>query len=244
MRRFFAIVAALLIAALPARADFGAGGQYLGFWAGSQPVVLYRAPCVAITDNLTEYTVTVVPAGLSDSTPVLIVLGILSEDGASDYGVSSATIEGVAATEIVDDGGVGIDSSAMYTSATVITGAASVEAVVTFTEEITSTVFCAWALENLSSITATSVNSDHQALEVALDLTLATNTVGGYAIGLCGSSNGASDFTWAVLNEVEDTDSVEISYSNADGVTTGSSMAVTCTSTAGASNSGSAAAFR
>src|SRR3990167_10677763 len=69
-------------------------------------VALYRATCVTDGTNLTTYTFSnITITGVDDTDSVVVVVGIVGEDSDPTFGVSSATVEGGAATELVDEGG-------------------------------------------------------------------------------------------------------------------------------------------
>lgn len=244
MRRFLAIFCALAIAALPARADFGSWAY--NWVSPSAAVVLYTATCATDTGNTDGYTFsTIALTGLSDTASVLVVVGILSEDNASLFGVDGVTIDAAAGTQIVDEDGTGVVNSAIFTSNGLVTGAASVDIVLDHSETITSATVCVWALENLSSTTPTASVVDDDTASGALVLTLDPTTVGGYALGVCANQSVGDTPVWAVLTETQEANNGEHSYSNASAVTTGASMAVTCDYADNTSDAtGAAVAFR
>lgn len=207
-----------------------------------------RGTCVSDTSNLTTYNSAGFQAlgtGASDADTVLVIVGVMSEDSAGTYNVSSMTIDGNAATELVDEAGSTFANTAIYASATTMTNAATVNVSVTFSEALTgSATVCAWALKDLLSTTPTSTVADDATTSDALVLTLSSTTANGIALGVCTNIGAADAATWAVLTEREDTQSAEMDYSNADAATTGSSMSVTCDWTGTNNASGSAAAFR
>lgn len=239
MKKFLAIALIWALAALPVRADFGAGNNLQGFWAGSN-VELVVATCATSASDLTTYSDAITLPGVGDGESVLVVAVFLGEDSANTFGVNSATFDGSAATEIADFAGSGqAVSAAVYQLR--MTGAASVTVAPTYSEAITSNTTCLFAFRNLVSDTATAVTAAGSGTPVAL--TLGSTTLGGYAVGACLSATSGSSFTWGVLTEIQDTNNGEVTYSNASGVTTGASMSVTCDAAAGA-DSGAAAAYR
>jgi hypothetical protein len=172
-----------------------------------------------------------------------IIVGVIGEDGASVFGVSSMTINGYAAIEITDENGTASIDSAIYRSTVELAGT-TVNVSVTFTEPVTSAVICVWMLSNLQSITQVGVVSDPDAASGALVLTIPATTAGGFAVGLCANTGILDATTWTNLTEREDTQHGEADYSNADGTTAGGSLAVTCDWTGANAAVGSAASFR
>lgn len=225
------------------------GVLLLASWGRDTTVRLYPATCVANAAaaaspiNPAAFQAITVP-NLSDSASVNVVVAVLLEDSASNFSVSSMTIDGNAATERADEDGTGAVNAALYSTSAAITGAASLNVSVSASEAVTSAVVCVWALQNLSSSTPTSSNFDDDTNSAALVLTLSSTTSGGYAVGACIGTATADTVAWAVLTEREDTQHAEADYSNADGATTGSSMSVTCDFTNSNDNSGVAGAFR
>lgn len=247
MRRLTSCVLAfvfLLAQTIVVPAWYVGGGQLQGFQVG-QNVVMHTSTCVSSTANGTTYSNLILTfATLSDSSPVTVIVGAIGEDGTATFGVSTLSMENAAQTEVVDEAGTGIVNTAIYRSTSPITGAASLDVDVTFTEAITSATVCGWAFENLDSVTPTSSVVDDDTASGALVLTLSSTTTGGFAVGVCTNSGVADATTWAVLTEREDTQHAEADYSNADAVTTGASMAVTCDWSGGNDASGAAVAVR
>lgn len=245
MKRILAAAFALLLTVSQALAGFVIN-PYV-FATGAAAPVLYAAACVANVNPLTQYTFSgVAITGLTDGQTVMVGVGIVGEDGATNFGVAGVTIEGAPATELADTAGVRTVSSAIYRS-DLISNAASVNIVVDFTEPISGAAICVSALENLNSITPTDTTVGGASTEAQFALTLDPTTSGGFAIGICiAGRNDAGPNAWGVLTEREDINSTNFDYSNADGPTTGASMAVTCdfAGSGGGPTDGADAAFR
>lgn len=244
LRRLVSLFAALLLCASQASANFVINPYVFG--AGAPVVALYRATCATSTTDTNAYTFngnTI--TGLSDGASVLIVVGVMAEDNATTYTIDDVTIEGTSGSEVVDEGGAVIVSSGIWQRGA-ITGAASVDVTVTFSEAVTGAAVCIWALENLDSTTAQGSDGTSQAdSNSAITFVLGTPSGGGYALGICTSQSATLTTTWTVLTEVQDANSAEYGYSNADAVTTGGAMSPTCKwGDSGNDQSGAAVAFR
>ena len=241
----------------PVKADFGAGTNNTGF--GAAPVnsgtthiprpSLTRGTCVTDTANATTYNSAGFQAtgtGASDSDVVLVVVGVIAEDNATVFGCGSMTIDGAAASEIIDEDGTGITNTCLYRAASASANNATVNVSVTFSEALTgSATVCAWALQDLVTNTPDSSVADDDAASGALVLTTGTTVSPGFVVSVCGSDATGQTTTWAVLSERQDTCDAEKCYSNADAASTGASMANTCDwgTSATADTSGVAAAF-
>lgn len=256
MRRVAGLIAALLLSLVPATADMGGGNNLNGFGANvaSSGVTkiplpsLTRGTCVTDTANATTYNSAGFQAtgtGADDNENVLVVVGVIAEDSAITFGCSSLSIDGVAASEIIDEDGSGATNTCLYRTSGVATGRATVNVSVTMTEAVTSATVCAWALQDLVTATPDSSVADDDAASGALVLTTGTTVSPGFVVGVCGSDATGQTTSWAVATERQDTCDAEKCYSNADVATTGASMSNTCdwgTSTT-ADTSGVAAAF-
>lgn len=176
-------------------------------------------------DELTSFTIT----GVTDNMQVLIVMGVGNDDGATTFSVNSALIEGTAATELVDEDGSGLANSAIYRSATKITGAASVDISFTASEAVNSGGACVWAIENLYNIepVATLANNNTGTAATVLSVTATQVINGGYILGYCYSA-GSNTFTWTGLTERSDVGTVEANNSNADLLSTGAAVTIQC----------------
>jgi hypothetical protein len=209
------------------------------------PDAVTTAGCQHDFAATTTYTFTDIHLpGIKSTDEVLVVVGIMGED-ATVFGVNSATIDAVAATEIVDEDGTGVVNTAFYTSNGFITGANEVTVAVTWSEAIGGAAVCVWAIKNLTSATPTSSVVDDDTSSGALALTLGTTTLGGVALAVCLASGAATTATWAEAQELVDVDAgtSDFNWSAAAAWTTGASMSVTCDLTGTDDASGAAVAF-
>lgn len=242
LKKIIAVFCALLFGAAPANATFEYYGQSQYGYA-----TMYRATCAVDNTTLSSFTYTDITisgqGGQSPGDRVLVVVGLIGEDSATVFDVTSATADGVSLTEQVDDAGVQIVSTAIYSG--FITWDGAVTIVANWSEALSSGAeACVWVIRGARSATATSSNHANTAAGAALTLTTATTELGGFVFGVSNSSSVANTTTWTVLTEIEDADSSFSSYSNADATATGASMSVTADWSGSASNSGSTAAFR
>lgn len=245
MNRILALLLVVFVAVQPASAQLFNG---LSDFSPRDPQIrLFAATCVSDTSDATTYNPasfqSVSITGVAANTPVLVVVGVIAEDALSNFGVSSMTIEGVAATEIADEDGSGTINSAFYRSAGVIIGADSVNVSVTMSEAVTGMTICVWAIQGLGRTTHFTFVVDDDTASGALVLTM-TPQSGGVVLGVCANTGVADSTTWANLSEVEDTQNAEFDYSNASTTTpSSSSTAITCDWTGGNDATGAAVAF-
>jgi hypothetical protein len=185
--------------------------------------------------------------GIVSGDRITAVVIFLSEDGAGTFGVASASIDGVAMTEIIDEDGSGFVNAAAYrTSAGTgfIVTDGTINISVTHSEGVTSVRTCLWVFKWPNSATPTSSVQDDDTASGALVLTTGTTVLGGFVIAGCLNTGIADAATWAVLSEQQDTQDAEADYSTADGPATGASMANTCDWTGGNDASGVAVAIK
>lgn len=243
-RHWLSKLLALCVAITPAAAqEFNIFTPY-----GKRQPSMTRGTCVTDTTNATTYNSVGFQAtgtGASDGDQVLVVVGVVSEDSASAYGVSSMTIDGVTATEVVDEDASSVGmNAAIYRAAALASGAATVNVSVTFTEAITSATVCAWALKDLVSMGQDGAIADDESLSADLVLTTDPTRAPGFVVGVTGLLSGTASNTvaWTNINEQQDAENGECQYSNADAATTGASMSITANWTDDGS-SGATAAF-
>lgn len=222
-RRLLSIFLVLALAALPARADFGAGGGHVGFWENAPTTIptILRATCQSSATNATTYDFSGLTfAGVGEGDTVMIVLGIAAEDDATDFSLSSATIEGVAATEVEDAASITTSSlviTGFYRSGN-ITGAASVDVSVTFSEAVTGAAVCAWASRaDHADLNANNADSGWDTASGIMDSTCggAAGVTGDHYVMTASDATGVS-VTMFSLTEREDTTSTEFDFANAD----------------------------
>jgi hypothetical protein len=216
-----------LLVPFQAFAQDGAG-SYFDYPA----VVLYRSTCVSDTSNATTYTFNAISNSIPDSDGGKPYIGILGEDGLAAFSISSATIEGVSASELVDEDGTGIVNSGFYALDVKRSGLSSVDVTVTFSEAITGAVVCLWVADYSNpgdNDNAGAIDDDTASGSMPLTLSPTTPTPGGAILGVCASSGTADSTTWGVAGEREDTQNAEFDYSSADLTSTGTgSNSVTC----------------
>lgn len=249
MRRLFYSLAAicLLVTGALAAGGFGAGSNLTGFWqnqTSAQAVVLTRGTCVSSDSNLTTYTFNTTGTGASDADNVLVIAGVVSRDGATTYNVTDVTFDGVSGTELVDEAGSGFVSTAIYAAASLSANNATVNIQVTHSEQVNGAAVCLWALKNLNSTTPVSVVADNDSGSGTLAITLSSTTAGGFVIGISGDESPGDNATWTNMTEVEDADTGDFAFSNADDPSAGGSLAVTVSWTNSNDSSASAVAFR
>ena len=243
MRKLLSILAVSALALLPARADLIVNELY-GFnvsGVAALPSISFQA-CSTDGTNLTTYTFNSVAIGTASATR-RVILGVVGEDSATIFSISSATVDAVAATEVADEDGTGVVNSGIYISDVVSSGTTA-NVTVTFSEAIQSGTVCVWAVYDLNSPTATSIAVDDDTASGVVVLTLSTTTADGVAVGICGNQSNTSVAGWAVLNERFDSANGETAYTGADAAATGSSMSVTCDYSGTVDATGAAAAFR
>lgn len=242
MTKRLAILAALFLAALPAQADFG---NQFGWRSESPPVTVTACAGRTSTSNLTTYALNTNACG-SFPTDVLayVVVAIAGEDAATVFGVSSASIDTIACTEVVDEDGTGIVNTAIYICGPQ-TGLDSIDYSVTFSEAVTSIAVKGYVVTGLNSKVATSATTDDHAASGALVLDLPTTMAGGVAIGVCNNSGAADSATWVGITEDTDSQHAEADFSFANVLLTASgSLTASCDWTGLNAASGAAAAFR
>lgn len=206
------------------------------------------ATCAFSITNATTYDFTAITTNVSDGEAVALVVGIMAEDNAADFGVASATatVGGKVMTmaEITDENGTDLINAAMYITTEVTQDASVVSIQPTFSEGVTGAAVCVWTIRGGAVGVTSSVNDDDTA-GGDLILTTSATTVGGYVLCVSASQITAAEaVTWTVVSEVEDADTGEFSYSNAQAAATGSSMANIANWDSGSNQSGACAALR
>jgi len=191
---------------------------------------------VACSDSTTDAT-TYNPAawqalstGRADSDAVSVWVGVIGEDSATAFTVSSVSIEGVNGISIVDQGAVGsLVDAALFrgnntgvNSTSFITGAAQVNISVTFSEAITGAAICVYTMKSSDISGAGPGTAAASSFDTASASITLSNTgpplVGKGILGICGSETNADSTTWTGLTEQVDTSNAELSYSAATAV--------------------------
>ena len=219
MIRISALLFSLLLALSPAAASYSGGMDHYQRY-DPQPMEVLGPFCGSDASDLTTYTHTIALTGVADTDPVVLWVGYIGEDSATNFGVNSSTVDGVALQEVGDEAGSGVINTAIYrtnTNAYWYLNAASVDVAVTYSEAVTSSTVCVWALKNnfvFSSASGASVgdstDSSAIALAIAFDQIAYAATV-----SVCGSASAADTTTWTGVTEGVDTNNGEHSYSAA-----------------------------
>lgn len=243
LRRWLSSLFALLLALSPAAAQDGMENAQSGPSAGNWPQ-LYGPACqindAATTSPVTIADITIPGVHASDS--VVVYVGFLIEDSAITHSISSATVDGSAATEVNDEAGSGLTNTGFYRIGPVV-DADVVSITVSLSESITSAGACVWAVKWLNSATPLSTVIDDDASNGALVLTTGTTALGGFTLGVSATDATGQTVTWAVLSERVDTCSAEFCYSAADLAATGASMSNTSDAGTSATSDASGAAI-
>lgn len=195
------------------------------------------------TANATSYTFTNAQMGAADPTRKNIVAVGVTDTGTT-LGITSMTVGGNSATEVVDEDGTLALDTAMYiidnptgTTATVV---------VTPTEQVESAIICTWALYNVSSSTAFASVADDDTSAGALILNHNTSAAG-VSAGFCLTKDSAATTTWTGLTEnTPEASHAEASASPATLTTVSAStpLSVTCDWSGTNDTSGVAAHFQ
>lgn len=238
MKRLLSIFIVALFVPFQAFAQAGAGDNF-----DFPAVVLYRSTCVTSTSNATTYNFNAISNPIPDADSGVAYVGIVGEDSTTVFSINSATIEGVSASEQVDEDGTGLVNSGFYTIPR-RSGLSSVDVAVTFSEAITGAGVCLWVADYSNpgdADNAGAIDDDTASGALVLTLSPTTPTPGGAILGVCIADGVAASTTWAVAGEVEDTQNAEFDYSNADLTSTGTgSNSVTCDWSGSADASGAA----
>lgn len=209
------------------------------------PLEIFRANCV-VNDAATTSPVTIsditIP-GVSASDSVVVYVGVIVEDTAATFTNTAATVDGNAATEIVDEDGTGAVNSGFWRFGP-MTNADVVSITLSFSEAITSAGACVWAVKNPVNAAPVAFIIDDDTASAALVLTTTRSVIGGYVFCVSAGTSIAETAAWAVVTEIEDTQSAEMDYSTAQGDGTGSSMANTVDWSAASDASGACISLR
>ena len=245
----YALALALAIAPVPAQEFFPSHGFMLAGGGGvpepTTPTLFRAASCSYDSTSASSYNHTLTFPGVDDNWRGFIYVIFIQTDGATAYGVNSATFDGVSASEAQDDNGVQLVSTTAYrtNNASPVTGASSVAISVTMSESVTGSTACGWFfVGDTGTLTTDSTPHASNNTGASIALTAATTNSSGFAIGVCSALSGQT-FTWSVLSEISDTSQVDVSYSPADAAATGSSMSIACDPSGATASSGMAIAF-
>lgn len=240
MLKHLLIALGLVTAPVIALGMLQGGGELSGFWVpdDANPTITFIG-CTPSDSNLTEYTFSGHSVGTARGTRRTIV-GIVSEDSASVFGVNSVTIGGDAATEINDVGAADSINAALYRMDN--PSGTSEDIVVTHSEAVTSATICVAAAYDLASSIPT-------ANTTASSGTLSLNTTAlGVGFAVCGNTVGTGNTAiWAGFTEQADATTAETAYSAADFTEDASAstpLTVTCNWSSGGDTAGASAFFR
>jgi hypothetical protein len=239
--RLTALLCAVLLAASPAWADFGGWPQNWQDDLHMGTKTLYRATCASDVSDLTTYTFTGISTGAPANVPVVVIVGIITEDALATFNTGTVTVDGYPTTEIIDEAGSGIVNTSFNRTDSQISNADTVDVSVTMSEAVTGMVVCVWAVANSVRHDSVAAIQDDDTASGALILTLTPPRTDSVVVGICVNSGVADATTWAILTERQDTENAEFDYSSADATgVAASSQAVTCDWTGANDASGSA----
>jgi hypothetical protein len=229
----------------------------------TRPPTLYPVTCQSSTTDLTTYDFNNVTTGVDDRDGFMPVVGVISEDGATVFGVNSVSVDGVSITQVVDEDGTGLISTAIFANfnGNAQTGLASVNIQVTHSEAVQAAVACLWLLPFDAMVVSTAAQSatDDDTASAAVTMTPGKASGDGLAravVGVCGNTGVADSTTWAAARmaqaqtifELEDTQNAEFDYSAMQFrqwfVNGGETLSITCDWTGANDASGSVATFR
>ncbi len=198
--------------------------------------------CTGDATDLTTYTFTNHATGVAGARKTIV--GVGAADAATDFNVSSVSVGGVSATEVVDSADVNsLVQSAIYIIDNPSGTTATID--VTWSEAVTGAAICVWAAYDVLSETATATATQFQTSSAAITLSLNVNA-DSIAVGMSSCRDGLQTTTWAGMTERADT-SVETSthaYSAADTQTSGAPLAVTADWSGASDSIGASASFR
>ena len=163
-------------------------------WSNTVEPRIYQTACFANDGDLTTYTETNVPTGVPHASRKTAI-GILAQDGATNFNFSSGTIGGAASTELVETSTTGLMEATIYYLDANTAGDHETVAI-TMSEAITGTGYCIWAIYFLASNTATGsvANASNAAASMSGDVAA---TGGGVCAAISGSHVTGTTATWA-----------------------------------------------
>jgi hypothetical protein len=168
-----------------------------------------------------------------------IIVGIHCEDAATNYSISSVTVQGFTATQVVASANSPAIKAALY-AVTVRSGWTG-DVVVDFSEGITSCGISVWAAYNLDSNTAvatTTATADNTGMTVI--------TKGdGIVIAAATNASNSDTCTWTGVTEAYDADATDIRMTGGSFIpTSGASVTATADFVTGTAVQAVAASFR
>lgn len=202
MIRFaIAALAWLFLAIQPALAGFLLNSYRFAAAGGGGTPTYSALGCTQDSANLTTYTFASANVGTA-AADRLTVVGVVGEDAAATFSISSVTVGGDATTSIGQSATTDTIVMAGMFRFDNASGTAE-DIVVTFSEAVTGAAICVWAVYGLSSSTPTdsAVANNTSGGVLTLDNDVSADGIHlGVGIGL----TSAMTVTWAGLTVVED----------------------------------------
>jgi len=209
IRRFLTTLAAL--AYLAAATTAHAGFVINSFWTVVPPSITFLQ-CTSSISDLTTYTFAAQNVGTASADRYTGV-GVFGQDATTIFGVSTVTVGGGSATEIVDEDGTGVVDTAFYMFLN--TAGTSEDIVVTFSEAVTGAGVCLFQINNIASGTAVASVPDNDTSAGPVILTHNVSALG-VSVGVCTTQGIGNRTSWTGQTERTDAEDAEISWSAAD----------------------------
>lgn len=197
--------------------------------------------CAHDTTSASTWTFASQNVGTSSATRATII-GVFTRDSIADHNVTSVSVGGDSATEVVDEAGSGAPNSAIYILSN--PSGTTENVVASSSEPETAATICLWAAYDLISTTAVASTADNGSLSVSLDLS--TTSADGIAVGMCGADSSMPlTATWTGLAENNAEIGTDGRSSSASIVPTdGGALPITCAWSGAPGVTGVSAAFR
>lgn len=206
-------------------------------YARPRPSLSFIGSTFSATDT-DPYTFSAQALGLPHPFRTIIV-GVHVEDAATNFSISSVTVQGLAATQAIATGNTPAIKAAIY--AVGVKSGWTGDVVVDLSEAVTSCGISIWAAYNLDSITPTETGS------TALDNTAITliTKPDGFVIAASTNAAAGDTCTWTGVTEQYDANATDIQMTGAHfAPTSGVSVSATADYVTGTAQQTVAAAFR
>jgi hypothetical protein len=213
-------------------------------FAASTPASISFVGCTGEPSGTGPFTFTNHATGTAGARKTIV--GVVGQDGTTDFSISGVTVGGNAATEAVDSADAGsLVQAAIYiidnptgTTATIVA---------TFSEAINNAAICVWAAYDVVSETKADFASNFQTAAAALTLDLDI-PADGIAVGMSYTDANLQTVTWTGMTErsetiVSDGGSTSV-FSGADSSTPGTPTSVSADWTGTDDSIGVSASFR